>query len=169
MSRINPPLVLAFKDRMACNEHTIFKNPNLMGVVLYLKHAFARRVRHAVVIARNRDHALVADTALHCQNSIIRDCRKRLKAGLFFGKRLIDNAQSGRMGARIGNACPPEIELRIQIVDIPERPRQKEVLPDIAEGSFNLAFCLGPVRLTRAWDRAVVVEQTSRRKSVTAV
>ena len=125
----------------------------------HAKHAAERG--HAVVIARNRDHALVADTALHCQNSIVWDCRKRIQAGLLFDKGLIYNTQGRGVGARIGNARAPQIELRIQIVDIAEHPRQKEVLPDIAEGWFNLAFCLGPVRLTRAWDRAVVVEQSN--------
>ena len=74
MRGVDPSLVFAAQDGMARDELPVFKNPNLMSMVLYLKNPFSRCVRHAVVIARDRDHAFMADAALNGQNSIVWDC-----------------------------------------------------------------------------------------------
>ena len=51
--------------------------------------ALAGRIRHAVIIAGDRDHALVADPAFDGQHRAVRDRRQRLQARLFLGKGLI--------------------------------------------------------------------------------
>ncbi|MEO0831469.1 MAG: hypothetical protein AAFY03_13555, partial [Pseudomonadota bacterium] len=73
---------------MTRNELLVFKNPNLMSVVLYLKHPLPRCIRHAVIIARDRDHAFMTDTPFDGEDRIIRDCRKRLQAALFEPRRV---------------------------------------------------------------------------------
>ena len=97
MRRVNAPLVLATQDRMAGNQNSILKYPNLMRVVLDLKHAFARRIGYAVIIVRDRNHALMAPPSFHSQNGIVWDRRQRLQAGRLFGKRIINNAQGRRI------------------------------------------------------------------------
>lgn len=166
MRGINPSLVFSAQDGMARDELPIFKDPHLVGVALHLKHAFACGVWHAVLIARDRHHALVANPAFDGQNSIVGDCWQGSKAGLLLSEGLIDNAQGRGVHARVRNARAPKIKLGVQIINVAERARQKEVLPDIAERPLNLAFCLGPVGLTCTRHRAVVIEESDQRRVV---
>ena len=108
--------------------------------------------------------ALVTDTPLNGQNCIIRDCRERLEAGLFFGKGFIDNAQGRGTNARIGDLTAPGFKPGVQVVDIAECPCRKEVPANVAERPFNLTFRLGAIGPTRARHRAVMIEQNHQRR-----
>lgn len=45
-----------------------------------------------------------------------------------------------RVNTRVGDLDSPGIELGIEIIHVPERAGQEEVLPDIAEGPLDLAL-----------------------------
>ena len=66
------------------------------------------------------------------------------------------------MQARIGLFPAPFIKLGIQIVDIAEGAGQKEILPDIAERTFDLALGLRPIRFAGPRDGAVMVEKCNQ-------
>lgn len=61
----------------------------------------------------------------------------------------------GRAGR---NLHAPGVALGIEIVQISEGAPEEEVLPDVAEWPLDLAFRLGPIRLTSA-RRAIVMGQ----------
>ena len=143
---IDAALVLALQNRMRGDLGAVFEDPNLVRVVLDLDDALAGRIRNAVVVSVDRDHALVADPPLHGQHRIVGDCRQSRQAWSFLGKGFVHNAPCRRMDPRICDAGPPAVELGIQIVEVPERPCEKEVLPDVAERALDLAFRLRAIR-----------------------
>lgn len=67
------------------------------------------------------------------------------------------------MDPRVCDLGAPGIELRIQIVQVLERPAKEEVLPDIAERPLDLAFRLCPVRLAGARGGIVMREERDER------
>ena len=70
------------------------------------------------------------------------------------------------MDPRVGDRLAPAVELAVQVVEIPEGPRQEEVLPDIAERALDLALRFCPVWPTRPRDGVVVVQQRHERSVV---
>jgi len=82
----------------------------------------------------------MADAALHHQDGIVGNQRQRAQRRLFTDKGLVYDPAGGGVVTRIGNLSAPAFKLRVQILYVAECPGQKEVLPDIAEGSFHLAF-----------------------------
>ena len=75
MARINTPLVFALEHRMSGNFHPILKDADIPRMVLDLQRASACCIRYAVKVAIDRDHAVLADPALHTEHSIIRQGR----------------------------------------------------------------------------------------------
>ena len=140
MRWVNAALLLALLHRVLRDQMTILRYPQFMEVVLDLKHAFPRCIRDAVITARDRGHAFMADTALDSQNGIELDPRQRLQTEPPFSKRLIDHLKRRRMHTLICNACTPQIKLGVQVVNFAERSREKEVLADVAERSLSLAL-----------------------------
>ena len=131
-----------------------------------LKHAFPRRVRDAVIIASDGHHAFMADPPFNSEDGIVRDRGQRLQAELLLNEGLIYHTQSRGMHPRVRNTCPREIRLGVQIVDIAERTRQKEVLTDVTKGPLNLALGLCPIRSACARDRAIMVQQRNQGRVV---
>ncbi|MEM9438537.1 MAG: hypothetical protein AAGA15_16030 [Pseudomonadota bacterium] len=129
---------LFLRHGVACDLDTVLEDAERIGVVLNVEGAPARCVRHAVVIAVDRDHAIMADPSFNGQNSFVREGRMRLEAGLLFGEGLFDHAIGGRMDARICNRAAPGVEQGVQILDGAEGSGQKEVLPDVPEGTLHL-------------------------------
>ena len=71
MRGVNPAPVAPFQHRVAGDADTTFEDADLIDVVLHFHGAFARCLRHRVVVAINRDHALVADTPLYRQHCAV--------------------------------------------------------------------------------------------------
>ncbi len=149
MRGVDAALVLSFQNRVRGDLGAVLEDPNLMRMVLDLDDALSGRVRDAVVIAVDRDHTLVTDPSLDGQHGAIRDRRQHRQARLFFGKGLVHDAPGGSMNPRVGDHLTPAVELGVQIVEIPESPRQEEVLPNVAERPFDLAQPSGPDRPDR--------------------
>lgn len=63
-----------------------------------------------------------------------------------------------------GHLGPPDVELGVEIIHVPERAGQKEVLPDIAEGPLDLTLGLGPIWLASPRHHAVMVQQRDERR-----
>ena len=113
----------------------------------------ARAVGNAVIIAADRDEAVVADPPFQLQERIKRDCRQGLQVRFLGGKCLGDDSLRRRMQPHVGDGVEPVPQLSVQVVEVAERPGQEEVLADIAEGALDLAFCLCPLkgRQARGW------------------
>ncbi len=69
------------------------------------------------------------------------------------------------MHPRIGDPRAPVVELGIEIVEIAEGSGQKEILPHVAIGPFDLALRLGPVRPAGARHGACFPAAVSKRRS----
>ena len=79
--------------------------------------------------------------------------------GCCLGKGLVHHTPAGGVNPRVGDLGPPGVKLGIEIIHVPERAGQEEVLPDIAERALDLALGLGPIRLTGAWHRAIMSQK----------
>ena len=67
-----------------------------------------------------------------------------------------DDAPGRGMHAHIGHLVEPLPQLLIEIIEIAEAAAQEEVLADVAIRPLDLALRLGPVRLARLRQVAVV-------------
>lgn len=158
MRRINTTLVLAFDDWMTGDQLAILKDLQLGYMMLDFQGSASCRIRHRVMIAANQDHTVLGDTPLNRQHRAV-GIRWQLSQGReLLGECLINNASRRGMDARVCNLHPPSFELCVEIIQIPERPTEEKVLPDVAEWPFYLAFRLGPISLTGA-RRAVIMGQ----------
>ncbi len=158
--------VPALRDRMAGDYLAVFKDPNLIRMALNLNDTFSGRVRYGVEIAADRDHAFMTDAPFHRENGIVRMRGQGCQTILFFGESLVDHPVRGGMHPGIGYLLSPCIELDIQILHVPERSAEKEVLADIAVGPFDFSFRLGPVGLAGSRRGAIVVQQSNQSRVV---
>jgi len=71
---------------------------------------------HAVLIAADRDHALLADPPLHSQNRFIRMRWQSQKMRCLLGKIIIHDSLGSCMPPRVGDGRAPLLELGIQIL-----------------------------------------------------
>ena len=110
MSRIETLLVTTFERRMAGDQPSVLKDANRVDQDMNIENAPARRVRHAVEIAADADHALMRDPAFELEHRPIGSKRQVLQSGPFLGKGFIDDPMGGRMQARIGDRIQPGAE-----------------------------------------------------------
>jgi hypothetical protein len=59
---------------------------------------------------------------------------------LLLSEGLGDDPPGGRVDSRIGDRSEPVAQLGVQIVEVPERAGEEEVLVDIAVWPLHLAF-----------------------------
>jgi hypothetical protein len=130
---------------MAGHQFTVLEDPDLVGKRVDLNHSFRRGVGNAVEIAADADHAIVGDAALEREGATEGNRRHGLEGGFLLGKRLVHHPPRGGVGPRVGNRVEPVPKLDVEVVEIAEAAGEEEVLPDVAEGSLDLAFGLGPV------------------------
>jgi len=99
---------------MAGDQLAIFEDPDLGRVVLDLDDPPPRGVGNAVLIATDRDHALLADPPFHGQHRIVGMGWQGHKLGLFHGKMFVHDTLGGGMHPGIGNETilPPRRTLR---------------------------------------------------------
>lgn len=166
MARINAALVLALDHRVPGNQRSILEYLKLGHMMLDLKCPTPRGIGHRVEVAANRDHAFLADPALNCQHRAVGIGRQRLQGREFLGESLVNHALRCGVDARVCNPGAPGFELGVQIVQIPERATEEEVLPDIPERALHFALRLGPIRLTGPRRAIVVAQQREKRHIV---
>ena len=141
---------------------TRLENAHLGGGVVHLDDAAARAVWHAVEVAVDRDHAVTGDATLEAQHCLEWSGRKLLKLRTFLGEMLGDDTPGRGMHAHIGNLVEPLSQLLVEIVEVAEEAAEEEVLADVAERPLDLALRLGPIRLARLRQVAVVAGDSSR-------
>ncbi len=161
--RIDPALVLALQHGMDGDQHPVFEDADLLGMVLHLDHAFARRVRDAVKVPADLDHTLVADAALDRQHGAVGDGGQRGQVWLLLGEMLVDDPLRSRMATRIGDARAAVLEMGVEVVHVPEAAGEEEVLADIALRTLHLALRLGPIRAAGTGQRAAMRQQRHQR------
>jgi hypothetical protein len=104
-----------------------------------------RRIRHAVEIDADADHAFMRGPMFEPENRLIGRKRQRLERAFLPGKRLVDDAPRRRMHPRIGYPIEPLAQLIVQILEIAEGAAEEEVLADVAERALDLALGFGPI------------------------
>ena len=108
-----------------------------------LKMARALEVLDATLrrIEQGEIDAIEALDQLLLEEVTLRETR-RIKAALMLARLTAVKT----LHAHVGHGREPVVELRVEILEIAERPGEEEVLPDVAEGPLDLALRLGPVR-----------------------
>ncbi|MEC9196274.1 MAG: hypothetical protein VX974_01590 [Pseudomonadota bacterium] len=89
MAGIDTLLVLALQNRMARDQRPILEDTHLGRVVLDFDDPAPGRIRHAVLVAANSDHAFLADPALHGQDSSVGTSWKGDEVRSLLGKVLV--------------------------------------------------------------------------------
>ncbi len=132
---------------------------DVLGHTVDLDHTPSCGNGHRVIIAADAHHAFMADPALKLENRAERDQRQELQRRLLLGKCLVDNTAGAGVNTRIGGISTPILELKVEIIEIPERAAHKEVFADIAERSLDLAFGLRPISSAGLWFEAIMAGQ----------
>ena len=97
MAGIDALLVLALQHRMAGDQPAVLEDAHLGRVVLDLDDPAPGRIRNAVLIAADGDHAFVADPALDGQDRVIGPAWQSHEMRLLLHKMLVDNPLRGGM------------------------------------------------------------------------
>ena len=140
MTRRHAALVAALEHGMAGDQLAGLEDLDLVGERMHLEDAPAGGVGHAVVVAADADHALVGDAPLEPENGAERHQRQRLELRLLLGEGLVDDPPGGRVHPRVGDRVEPVAQLGVQVVEVPERAGEEEVLADVAVRPLDLAL-----------------------------
>ena len=162
MRRIDPVLPPSLQNRVDGDESSLIEDAQLVRQLVDLDDA-PRAVGHAIVIAADRDEAVMADTALELQQGIEGECRQRLELSPLGSKGFGDDPLGGAVQPDIGHRVKPIAQLSIEIVEVAEGTGQEEVLAYVAERPLHLAFCLGAVRPAGLGLEAVMARQRQQR------
>jgi hypothetical protein len=138
-------LAATARERVDRDQLAVGEDLHFIDQCMHLDHPRVDPVRHAVVVAADRDHAIAAHAPLDGELGAVGERRQRLQCWPFLGKGLGNDAPGGAVHAHIGHRRQPLGELRVQVFQIPERAAQEEVLADIAKRPFHLALGLCPV------------------------
>lgn len=139
MSRIDPILPPSFYDRVRSDETTAIEYADQVWKLVDLDDT-PGAVRHAVVIAADGDEAFMADASFELEQSVEGHRRQRLEIGLLGGEGLCHDPLCRGVQPDIGDAAEPSLQLRVQIIEIPEGACEEEVLADIAERALDLSL-----------------------------
>jgi len=135
---------------------------DLVCQAVNLDHTSVGGIGDRVVIPRNAHHPVMADPPLKLQNRPERDQRQAAQCRTFFGEGFVDDPSGRCVDTHIGDITKPAGQLRVQVVNIAEYASQKEVLTDITERSFDLAFGLWPIRPTSLGQKAIMARQVAK-------
>ena len=166
MTGIQSAAVPALREWMAGDDLAVFKDPDLVRMGLNLDDTFAGRVRDGVEITADGNHPFMTDTSFHCEDGVIGMRGQVCQAALFFDVGFVDHPVRCGVHPRIGNFPAPGVELGIEILQVPKRSAEKEILADIAVRPFDFAFRFCPVWLAGSWGRAVMVQQSNQSRVI---
>jgi hypothetical protein len=156
-------LPVALDPRVHGDELTVLVNMDLIDQCMNINGSVARAVRHAVVVAGDRDYAVAAQASLQLEGCAMRSGRQRLQCGTLGGESLIDQSAGRAMSATVGHAGRPLGQLRVHIGQIPEAPAEKEILADVAKRTLD--FTLGLRSIGGAGARREVVMLRERHEA----
>ena len=114
MRRIDPVLSAPLQDRMLGNDIAQVDDPDLVGQLLDFDDA-AGAIGNAVIVAADRDHAVVADPALQLQNRIEAPCWERLQLRLLGGKGFDNDPLRRAVNTDVSDGIEPVDQLDIEI------------------------------------------------------
>ncbi len=123
MAGIDALLVPALECGVACNQLAILGNPHLCRVVLNLDDPAPGGIRHAVLVAADRDHALLPDPAPDGRDCVARPGRQGREVRPFLGKARVNDALRGGVDPGVGDGRAPILEPGIQAIGIAEAAR----------------------------------------------
>ena len=161
----DPVLSASFQYRVHGDDAALIEDADHIGELLDLDDA-ARPIRHAVVVAADRDEAVVAHATFQLQERIERRCGQRLQLGPLGRESLGDDLLRGTVNAHVGNLGEPFVELGIEIVEVAEAAGQEEVLPNVAERPLDFALGFGTIWPAGPRVEAVVLGKCQQRTVV---
>ena len=166
MGGIDPLAAAPVQRRVRGDQLAGLVDPDLVGQHVHLEDAAPRGVGHAVEVAADAHHALVADAPLEPEHGAVRRERQRLEGRPLLGERLRDDPLGRGVDPRVGDGVEPVPQLGVEVLEVAERAGEEEVLADVAERALDLALGLGPVRPAGAGLEAVVPGQVQQRPVV---
>jgi len=134
-----------FEGRMAGDERAILEDTDGISKHVNVENPTPRRIRHAVEIAADADHAFMRHAAFETKRRLVGRKRQGLQRILFFCEGFVDDPPGRRMHARVGDRVEPMPELGVQILEVAERAAEEEVLADISERPLDFSLRFGSV------------------------
>jgi hypothetical protein len=160
---MDPVLPAPFQDRMDRDEPSFIENADLIGELMHFDDA-SRPVGNAVVVAADREQAVMADPAFELEQCVEGKGREGLQFGLLGSEGFRDNPLGGAVVPDVSDRGQPVIELGIEIVEVAEGAAQEEVLADVAEWSFDLALSLRPIGAVSPRQKAIMLSERDQRR-----
>ena len=130
---------------MAGDERAILEDTDGISKHVNVENPTPRRIRHAVEIAADADHAFMRHAAFETKRRLVGRKRQGLQRILFFCEGFVDDPPGRRMHARVGDRVEPMPELGVQILEVAERAAEEEVLADISERPLDFSLRFGSV------------------------
>jgi len=165
VAAINAVLLSTFEDGVLGDDGAEIEDTDQIGELLDLDDP-AGAVRHTVIVAADRNEAIVADAPFQLEHGVEAMLGQRLQLGLLDGERLGDDPLGSPVNADIGNGIKPVDELSVEVLEISEAAAQKEVLADIAERPLDLPLRLRPIGPAGARLEAIMLRQREQRAVV---
>lgn len=156
MIRVDAVLPSPLQDRMARHEPPAIEDADRVGQLMHLDDA-PGPVGNAVIVAADRDEAIVADATLQLEQGVEGQSRQGLQLRPVGGEGFRDDPLRGAVQADVGDGVEPAPKLAVEVVEVAEGTCQEEVLADVGERSLDLPLGLGPVRAAGARQEAVVL------------
>ena len=139
VAAIDAVLLSTFENGMLGDDVAEIEDTDQIGKLLDFDDP-AGAVRHAVIVAADRDEAIVADAPFQLEHSVEAMLGQRLQFGLLGRECLGDDPLGGAVDADIGDGTEPVDELSVEVLKVAEATAEKEVLADIAERPLDLSL-----------------------------
>src|SRR6202021_787179 len=165
VAAIDTVLLSTFEDGMLSDDVAEIEDTDQIGKLLNLDDPTGA-VGHAVIVAADRDEAIVADAPLQLEHRIEAMPGHRLQFGLLCREGLGDDPLGSAVDAHVGDGIEPVDELSVEVVEAAKAAAKKEVLTDIAERPLDLPLRLGPIGSAGAGLKAIMMRQREQRAVV---
>src|SRR5262249_37081082 len=162
VAAIDAVLLATFQNGMLGDDIAEIENTDQIGKLLDLDDP-SGAVGHAVIVAADRDEAVVADAPFQLEYGVEAMLGQRLQLGLLGRESLGDDALGGAVNADVGDPIEPIDELRVEVLEVAEAAAEKEVLADIAERPLDLSFGFCPIGSAGARLEAIMLRQREQR------
>ena len=125
VTTIDAVLLSAFENGMLGDDGAEIENADQIGELLNLDDS-PGAIGHAVIVAADRDKAIVADAPFQFEHGVEAMFRQRLQLGLLGRESFGDDPLGGAMDANIGDAIKPSMSWALRSSRLRKlRPRKK--------------------------------------------
>ena len=142
VAAIDAVLPSTFENGMLGDDVAEIKDADQIGKLLDFDDPTGA-VGHAVIVAADRDKAIVADAAFQLEHGVEAMFGQPLQFGLLGRERRGDDPLGGAVDTNVGDGIEPVDELSVEVLEVAEAAAEKEVLADIAERPLDLSLRLG--------------------------